>query len=55
VVVWHDILGLAAQHRPTACDAAYLELAMRRGLPLASRDAALAEAARTSGVVVLDC
>ena len=40
-VVWHD--------------AAYLELAMREGLPLASRDNALLEAARTCGLELLAC
>jgi predicted nucleic acid-binding protein len=54
-VVWHDVLSLAAQHRLTSYDAAYLELAMRGGLPLASRDKALLEAARTSGLELLAC
>ena len=54
-VVWHDVLSLAAQHRLTCYDAAYLELAMRGGLPLASRDNALLEAARTSGLELLAC
>jgi predicted nucleic acid-binding protein len=34
-------------------DAAYLELAQRRGLPLATLDQRLAEAARKAGVAVL--
>ncbi|MBM3774505.1 MAG: type II toxin-antitoxin system VapC family toxin [Acidobacteria bacterium] len=34
-------------------DAVYLELALRKALPLASRDAALNEAARAAGVNVL--
>ncbi|MEA5417076.1 type II toxin-antitoxin system VapC family toxin [Synechococcus sp. BA-132 BA5] len=54
-VVWHDVLGLASQHRLTSYDAAYLELAMRGGLPLASRDNALMEAARTCGLELLAC
>ena len=54
-VVWHDVLSLAAQHRLTSYDAAYLELAMRWGLPLASRDNALIEAARTCGLELLAC
>jgi predicted nucleic acid-binding protein len=32
-------------------DAAYLELAMRRGLPLATLDSALLKAAKLEGVV----
>ena len=54
-VVWHDVLSLAAQHRLTSYDAAYLELAMRGGLPLASRDNALLEAARSSVLELLAC
>jgi predicted nucleic acid-binding protein len=47
------ILPLARAHRLTVYDAIYLELAERRGLPLATIDAALAEAARSVGVTVL--
>jgi predicted nucleic acid-binding protein len=54
-VIWHDVLSLAARHRLTAYDAAYLELAMRWGIPLASRDAALGAAARAAGLILLDC
>ena len=54
-VVWHDVLSLAAQHRLTSYDAAYLELAMRWGLPLASRDNALLAAARSCGLELLAC
>ncbi len=42
---------LAARHRLTAYDAAYLELALRRGLPLATRDDALRTAMTTAGVL----
>lgn len=41
---------LAARHGLSAYDAAYLELALRRGLPLATRDAALAAAMAQAGV-----
>ena len=44
------ILGLARSHKLTAYDAAYLELAMRLGVPLAARDDALEKAAKTVGV-----
>lgn len=44
---------LAAKHGLSVYDAAYLELAIRKWLPLASRDAALNRAARASGVKTL--
>jgi predicted nucleic acid-binding protein len=48
-------LTLAAEHRLTAYDAAYLELCLRRQAPLASFDAQLVRAARAVGVeLVLD-
>ncbi|MEB3166542.1 MAG: type II toxin-antitoxin system VapC family toxin [Cyanobacteriota bacterium] len=50
---WHDTLSLARSHRLTAYDAAYLELALRLGLPLASRDQALNAAAGREGVRLL--
>ena len=51
--VWHVTLALARAHQLTSCDAAYLELAMRLGLPLATRDQALQVAARSEGVPLL--
>ena len=50
---WREILALARAERLTAYDAAYLELAVRRGLPLATKDEALLGAARRVGVPVL--
>jgi len=47
------ILDLARAERLTAYDAAYLELAMRLGVPLASKDRALGDAAKRVGVLVL--
>ena len=47
------VLALAREQRLTAYDAAYLELAMRLGLPLASKDADLCDAAGRLGVSVL--
>ncbi len=44
------ILTLARERNLSAYDAAYLELAMREGLPLATRDQALKKAARSLGV-----
>jgi predicted nucleic acid-binding protein len=50
---WNDSMGLAERHRLTLHDAAYLELALRRRLPLATFDAALGRAATTAGVALL--
>ncbi len=48
--VWTETMTLAQSHDLTAYDASYLELALRHGLPLASRDKALRSAARDCGV-----
>ena len=45
------VLRLARLHGLTSYDAAYLELAMRHELPIATLDAALAVAAESEGVV----
>jgi predicted nucleic acid-binding protein len=50
---WHDTLRLADAHRLTAYDAAYLELAHRRDLPLATLDSELRAAAPALGVGLL--
>ena len=47
------VLDLARRHRLSAYDALYLETALRRGLPLATLDSALAGAARKDDVHVL--
>jgi predicted nucleic acid-binding protein len=47
---WTDTLSLARQHGLTAYDAAYLELALRESLPLATLDAKLEAAATAVGV-----
>ncbi len=49
----HETLNLAREHGLTAYDAAYLELAMRLGLPIATADRSLAMAAERVGVVTL--
>jgi predicted nucleic acid-binding protein len=51
--VFGQVLGLARTQRLTAYDAAYLELSMRLGVPLATKDRPLAEAAARVGVIVL--
>lgn len=48
-----EILSLARAQRLTTYDAAYLELAARRGLPLATKDRELQDAAAQLGVTVL--
>jgi predicted nucleic acid-binding protein len=47
------ILGLSLTHGLSAYDASYLELAMRRGLPLATQDERLIRAAGAAGIDVL--
>lgn len=47
---WTEVLPLARAHGLTVYDTAYLELAERRGLPLASLDGALNDAARRVGI-----
>ena len=44
------VTRVATTHQLTVYDAAYLELAQREGVPLATADRALAVAARKSGV-----
>ena len=51
---FRDVLPLARERRLTTYDAAYLELAMRLGLPLATKDRDLARAARSLRVKTLD-
>jgi predicted nucleic acid-binding protein len=48
-----SVLSLARQHRLTVYDAAYLELAQREGLALATLDTALRQAASAIGVPLL--
>jgi predicted nucleic acid-binding protein len=47
---WPHSLHLARSHRLSVYDAAYLELALRQGLPLATLDDRLAAAATAAGV-----
>lgn len=50
---WRETLQLAETHGLTLYDAAYLELAQRLGLPLASRDRALRKAAAACRIPLL--
>ena len=45
-----EVLTLARAEGLTTYDAAYLELAMRKGLPLATKDRAIIEAAKRIGI-----
>lgn len=47
------VLAVGRAHRLSAYEAAYLELAARHGLPLATQDARLRKAASNAGVAVL--
>ena len=49
---WSETLHLADQYRLTVYDAAYLELAQRRGLPLATLDRALQDACAALHITV---
>ena len=46
-------LGFARQHALSVYDSAYLEVAFRRGLPLATLDRQLAEAATANGIELI--
>ena len=48
-VAWSKTLGLADSFALSVYDAAYLELALRRGLPLASLDDSLRRAMQKAG------
>lgn len=48
------ILALARRHRLTVYDAAYLELALRQAVPLATLDDALTAAARAENVGLME-
>jgi predicted nucleic acid-binding protein len=49
-----DLLAIGRAHDLSIYDTAYLELAMRQGLPIATLDQKLLEAARQIDIPVLD-
>jgi predicted nucleic acid-binding protein len=51
---FEHILSVARQHQLTEYDAAYLELALREALPLATLDTKLRRAARTAGLTLVE-
>ena len=54
VLTFGRIYDLARRHKLTVYDAAYLELAKRLAVPLATRDDDLKRAAREAGVELID-
>lgn len=53
VAFWNATQNICDKHVLSAYDAAYLETALRRRLPIATLDRKLADAAKTEGVEVL--
>ncbi len=51
--VMKELLGLARAHSLSSYDASYLDLAMRKGLPLATLDKNLRKAAQSTNVLIL--
>ncbi len=51
--VFVTVRALASQYRLTGYDAAYLELAIRHNLPIASLDGALSRAAQAAGLDIV--
>ena len=49
-----NVVAIARQHILTSYDASYLELAMRQGIPLATRDRALRQAAESLDVSLFE-
>jgi predicted nucleic acid-binding protein len=52
VRAWSDTVALARQHGLSAYDAAYLEIALREGVSIATLDAPLGAAAKAAGVAI---
>lgn len=51
---WNSVLQVATKHRLTIYDAAYLELAQRTGLPLATLDGDLRKAAQVEDAAFVE-
>lgn len=51
--MFSEILALAREHKLSSYDASYLDLAMRRGLPIASTDKNILTAAKKSKVPIV--
>ncbi|MDD3354815.1 type II toxin-antitoxin system VapC family toxin [Zoogloea sp.] len=50
-----ELLALALRYNLSSYDAAYLELALRRQIPIATKDAPLQAAAQATGVGIVRC
>ena len=50
----NETIAVARQHALSVYDASYLDLAMREGLPLATRDQLLRAASRAAGVELFE-
>lgn len=50
--LWNNAVVVAREHRLSVYDGTYLDLAMREGLPLATRDNALRKAAKKLGIAI---
>ena len=53
ISLWSSAVDVARAHGLSVYDGTYLDLAMREGIPLATRDKALRKAARKLGVGIL--
>jgi predicted nucleic acid-binding protein len=50
--LWSNAVVVAREHRLSVYDGTYLDLAMREGMPLATRDKALRKAAKKLGIEI---
>ncbi len=50
--LWNNAVVVAREHGLSVYDGTYLDLAMREGIPLATRDKALRKAAKKLGIVI---
>jgi predicted nucleic acid-binding protein len=53
-LAWSAVIQLATKHNLTIYDAAYLEVAQRTGLPLATLDTDLRKAAQAEGATLVE-
>jgi len=50
--LWNNAIVVAREHGLSVYDGTYLDLAMREGIPLATRDKALRKAAKKLGIAI---